>query len=384
MVGSIGIAELLERADAGEDLLLLDVRNEEEFAAWRLEGRKPVETVHVPYFDFIEDAESAAAKVPAGRDLVVLCAKGGSSAMIAELLGDAGRPARNVEGGMVAYGEHLQALRVPTGTRGGLEIWQLNRRGKGCLSYLLRSGGEAVVVDPSRRTEVYRELALRLGARIVRVLDTHVHADHLSGGPALAAAVGAPYSVDAGAGFELRRAVRPLEDGETIRFGESAIRVLASPGHTPGSVLLLAGERHLLSGDTLFVAGVGRPDLGGQAEAWGRALFATLRDRIGPLPDETVVLPAHFASVSEIGPDGIVSSRLGDLRGRAPEMQIRDERSFVGAMVASVSKPPAAYEHIVRANLGLESAPEEQMTEWELGKNQCAASASAAADRSRT
>ena len=383
MVGTIGIAELLARADAGEDLLLLDVRNEDEFGAWRFEGRKPVETVHVPYFDFIEEPEGASAKVPDGREIVVLCAKGGSSEMVADLLSGAGRPARNVEGGMVAYGEHLQALRVPTDPAAGLEIWQLNRRGKGCLSYLLRSGGEAVVVDPSRRTAVYCDLAARLGARIVRVLDTHVHADHLSGGPELAAASGAPYSVDAGAGFELRRPVRPVADGESIRFGAAEIRVLASPGHTPGSVMLLAGERHLLSGDTLFVAGVGRPDLGGEAAAWARDLFATLRDRIGPLPDETVVLSAHFASVAEIGPEGIVSVRLDDLRRRAPEMQIGDERSFVEAMVAAVSKPPAAYERIVRANLGLESAPEEQMTEWELGKNQCAASARAAADRRR-
>jgi glyoxylase-like metal-dependent hydrolase (beta-lactamase superfamily II) len=205
----------------------------------------------------------------------------------------------------------------------------------------------------------------------VRVLDTHVHADHLSGGPELAASAGAPYSVDA------------LADGETIFLGKSKIRVLAAPGHTPGSVMFLADDRFLLSGDTLFVSGVGRPDLGGHAAVWARDLFATLRDKIGPLADDTVVLPAHFASVDEIGPDGIVSVRLGDLRRSSPEMRIRDERSFVDAIVAAVSKPPAAYDHIVRANLGLESATEEQRTEWELGRNQCAASASAAAGRER-
>jgi len=379
MVGSIGIAELLARSDAGEELILLDVRNDEEFAAWRFEPRRPLETVHVPYFEFIEEPDAATARIPGDREVVVLCAKGGSSEMVAEMLASAGRRARNVSGGMLAYGDHLEPVRIRTGAGSELDVWQLNRRGKGCLSYLLRSGGEAVVVDPSRRVEAYLELAAELGAKIVHVADTHVHADHVSGGPELARRAGAPYSVDAGSGFELRRTVRQLADGSAIPFGASAIRVIAAPGHTPGSVLLLAGDRHLLSGDTLFVGGVGRPDLGGDPAAWGRALFATLTRKLAPLPDDTVVLPAHYASVAEIGADGAVSGRLGDLRRDVPEMRIAEERAFVEAMVAGAKPAPAAYERILRANLGLEDAPVESMTEWELGRNQCAASSKAAA-----
>jgi glyoxylase-like metal-dependent hydrolase (beta-lactamase superfamily II)/rhodanese-related sulfurtransferase len=352
MAEGIGIGEVLLRADRGEKLLLLDVRNDEEFEAWRLEAKRPIETIHVPYFDFIEDAEGSIAKVPKGKDLVVLCAKGGSSEMVADLLAESGIRARSVTGGMIAYGAHLEIARVCTQP---IEIHQLNRRGKGCLSYLIRAGKDAVVVDPTRNVDVYLDLARRLGCSIRCVLDTHVHADHLSGRPELANRAAAKDALD---------------PGESI-----PIRAIASPGHTPDSLLYLVGERYLLTGDTLFVSGVGRPDLGGEVEAWGRELFRTLRERIACLADDVVVLPAHCGGPAEIGADGVVSARLGSLRRDLQEMKIREERSFVEAMRAAVREPPAAYARIVRANRGLETPSEEEKLEWELGKNRCAAEA---------
>jgi glyoxylase-like metal-dependent hydrolase (beta-lactamase superfamily II)/rhodanese-related sulfurtransferase len=352
MAEGIEIGEVLARADRGEELLLLDVRNDDEFGAWRLEARRPIETVHVPYFDFIEDPEGAIAKVPEGRDLVVLCAKGGSSEMVADLLVEAGRRAWSVAGGMLAYGTFLEIVRVPSDAA---EIHQLNRRGKGCLSYLVRFGKHAVVVDPARTVEPYLALAERLGCSIRLVLDTHVHADHLSGRRELAARAGAEDT---------------LEPGQD----HPRIRAIASPGHTPESLLYLVDGAYLLTGDTLFVSGVGRPDLGGEVEAWGLDLFRTLR-RLENLPEDVVVLPAHYGGPAEIGADGVVSGRLGSLRRDVPEMKIRDERGFVEAMRAAVREPPAAYARIVRANRGLEAPSEEERVEWELGKNRCAAEA---------
>ena len=383
---SIDVGELLARVDAGEPLLLLDVRNDDEFEAWRVEGRRPAETVHVPYFDFIEDADAAAGRLPRGRDIVVMCAQGGSSAMVVEMLREAGVAARNVTGGMVAYGEYLQPVRVrldaDEAARG--ELWQIIRRGKGCLSYVVRAGDDAVVVDPSRDVQWYERFVTKLGARIVRVLDTHVHADHLSGGPSLAARVGAPYYVAAGADGDLRHAIAPLADGAEIALGAAGgapltIRVVATPGHTPGSTSYLVGRRHLLTGDTLFVRGVGRPDLGGHVDEWGRALFHTLRERLAALPGDTVILPAHFAGAEEIGADGVVSGQLAEIMRAVPELRVTSEADFVAAMRAALTPPPAAYAEIVRANLGLSAVDKDKATEWELGKNQCAASRSPAA-----
>jgi len=377
---SVEVGDLLLRADAGEPLLLLDVRNDEEFDTWRFEGRRPIETVHIPYFDFIEDAPGCVDRLPRNREIVVLCAQGGSSAMVVDTLREVGVEARNVAGGMVAYGEYLQPVRVSVDAAEAVswEIWQVNRRGKGCLSYVVRSGREAMVVDPSRDVQWHEGFARRLGARIVRVLDTHVHADHLSGGPALASRSGAPYFVKAGEGFELRQPVEPLADGQELRLGGEAgvtvqVRIMATPGHTPGSCSYLVGRRHLLTGDTLFVKSVGRPDLGGHVVEWGRALFHTLRERLAQLPEDTVVLPAHFAGPDEIGPDSVVAAPLAVLRRGVPELQIADEEAFVAAMRAALKPAPAAYAEIIRANLGLVTVEPDKATEWELGKNQCAA-----------
>ena len=378
-VPSVEVGELLDRLDRGEDLVILDVRNDDEVRDWKLEGRRPMTAVHVPYFDFIEDAEGALAKVPRGRELVVLCAQGGSSAMVVQILQEAGVPARNVKGGMVAYGEYLQPVRAAVGTGGPrFELWQFNRRGKGCLSYVIVSGREAVVVDPARHVDAYLEFVAARAARVVRVLDTHVHADHVSGGPALAARTGAPYFVDAGEGFRLDLPVTLLRDGEVIPLDGGAsleVRLMATPGHTPGSTSYLLGGRYLLSGDTLFVTSVGRPDLGGHVAEWGRTLFHTLRERIGALADDTVVLPAHYGGATEIGPDGLVAARLGELRRAVPEMTIADEGAFVEAVRAAVGKPPDSYAEIIKVNLGTPPPGDDKITEWELGRNQCAVSA---------
>lgn len=376
MSTSVSVAELLREIDAGAALLLLDVRNDEEFERWRVEGRRPVETFHRAYFDFIEN-EAALDEVPRDRGPVyAVCAKGDSSDLVAEMLRQRGVDARNVEGGMVAYGEYLQPVSVPLddGEAGRFEIWQMNRRGKGCLSYVIRSGAEAIVVDPSRNIGEYEAFVSRLGARIVHVFDTHVHADHISGGPALAPRHAARYFV---AG---RSSIEAPADGEQIQLGGDngvtvTIKLLATPGHTPGSTSFLIGTRHLLSGDTLFVDSVGRPDLGGHVVEWGKMLFHTLRDRFATLPDDLVILPAHYASPSEIDDRGVVRGRLGHLRRTVPELQIGSEAEFVEAMKKALKTPPAVYEHIIEVNLGEKTVDADTATEWELGRNQCAASA---------
>lgn len=374
--------ELWDRLHGREDgrFFLLDVRNEEERKGWRIEGPADVPVVELPYFAFVDDEEGSIARVPAGLgEAVVVCAKGGSSEYVAELLRARGRPAVSLAGGMVAWGELHVPVRIPTD--GAYELWQLNRYGKGCLSYVVIAGGEAAVVDPSRFPALYEGLVAERGARIVEILETHVHADHLSGGPALAKRTGARYRVLAGAGPEpdVGVPIEPIGESAAIRLGgEGGVtveaRALRTPGHTPGSVSYLVGGRHLLSGDTLFVRGVGRPDLGGHVEEWGRMLHRTLREVVAGLPDGTEVLPAHFSGVGEEDGHGLVHGGLGRLRAIAPELSIADPAAFVAAIRAGVKEPPAIYAEIVRANLGLVD-PGERATEWELGKNECAASA---------
>jgi glyoxylase-like metal-dependent hydrolase (beta-lactamase superfamily II) len=373
--------ELFERlVTRGEALPILDVRNEDEFAAWKIEGSRPLSYLNLPYFAFIDEPERSAERVAqAGDAWIAVCAKGDSSAFVAEILRERGTRAVNLTGGMEAWGNLHVPVRVAGS--GGFELWQINRYGKGCLSYVILAAGQAVVVDASRHLEVYEAFLRERGATLVQVLDTHVHADHLSGGCDLARRAGAPFFVAAGEGAELRRAVRPLADGTELRLRGSdggaiiGVRVIATPGHTPGSTCYLVDGRWLLSGDTIFVNGIGRPDLGGLVEAWGRALFRTLHHGpLSTLPDDVVVLPAHFASPAELDGGGVVQRRLGDIRAASPELGLPTEAAFVEAMRRAVKPPPDVYQKIIAANLAPAGVADEQASEWELGKNQCAAS----------
>jgi glyoxylase-like metal-dependent hydrolase (beta-lactamase superfamily II)/rhodanese-related sulfurtransferase len=356
------VRELLAKLDAGKPVTLLDVRNDDEFASWKIEARRPFPVVHVPYFDFLEDEEGAIRRVPSSKgELVVVCAKGGSSEMVAEILRKAGVPAENLAGGMIDYGEFLEPVQVPLkpADQGRFEIWQFNRRGKGCLSYVIVSAEEAIVVDPSRSIEVYEVFLNQSKFRARYILDTHIHADHVSGGRALAAKVGAVYST--------------VEDGQILQVGQVPVRVIATPGHTPGSVCFYIAEKYLLSGDTLFTRALGRPDLGGHVVEWSRDLFQTLTEKIAELPDSTLVLPAHYADVSEIGPDGVVSADLRTLRKTLPEFKMRDRDVFLKMMQDAVRTPPAEYAEIIDLNAGRSTADADHVVQLELGKNECAA-----------
>ena len=372
----LSVGELLSMIDSGQPMVLLDARNEEEFRSWRLDGLRPVQTVNLPYFEFIEAPESSIARIPdTGQLIAVVCAKGDSSDLVARMLREAGRNAKNVAGGMVAYGEHLWPVRVSllAADAADFELWQVNRRGKGCLSYVLRAGGEAAVVDPSRTAAFYLQFVERLGAQIVLVLDTHVHADHVSGGPSLARSCGARYLLPSSRNAGV--------DGAPLRLGAPAISIeaLATPGHTPESVCYLIAGRYLLSGDTLFARGVGRPDLGERVEDWARSLYRSLHQRVLRLPDATRVLPAHYSGPSEMGRDGTVSQLLGVLRSQAPELRLESEELFVRAMASKAAPPPPHYALVARMNLGELTGSEDQIQEWELGRNQCAVGSAASA-----
>ena len=369
---------LYEGAGKSATTRVLDVRNEEEFARWKVEAPGPIETMNRPYFAFLESEEESVAAVKkwlGGRSdpLVVVCAKGGSSEFVAELLRGQKIDARNLVGGMAAWGEESIACPVASGP---VSVWQINRFGKGCLSYVVAAGSDAVVVDPGRSLDPYRRLLEENHLVPRAVFDTHLHADHVSGAPALAAETGAGYYASAadfgGAAFPYT----PIEDRETVRLGRVTVTplvFLSAPGHTPGSTALLVGDGLLLTGDTLFVGSVGRPDLAGQAVAWGRELHATLHRRLATVPDDALVLPAHSGGPQEVRADGVVGERLGTLRRGSPLMQA-DEPAFLEEIVQAVRPAPEAYDTIRAINLGARAVDDETRATMELGRNECALS----------
>jgi glyoxylase-like metal-dependent hydrolase (beta-lactamase superfamily II) len=370
--------ELYQAIRRGTPPLVLDVRNVDEFASWSIEGLSPNDLLNIPYFMFLEDEVGCLEKLPCARDVVVVCAKGGSSAFVASILGQHGIRARNLRGGMIAWGDLQVTTDVASPPECALTLCQINRVGKRCLSYVIVSNGEALVIDPSRHVEWYSSLAQAQQARLTCVIDTHLHADHLSGGPACARSLGIPYHIrlDDAAGAQFP--YHALEDGTRLALGSSVVEIIAmhTPGHTPGSTSLLVNDQYLLIGDTLFVSSIGRPDLGDKAEEWAQLLYRTLFDRLAHLPDDVLILPAHYSSVSEMRHDGIVATTLGDARRRNPVFQSRTEQQFLDYVLSHLPAQPPIYAEIRRANLGLIVFDAEHAIEAELGPNQCAAALS--------
>ncbi len=235
----------------------------------------------------------------------------------------------------------------------------------GCLSlfsYLIgdERTGRAVVVDPQRDVSEYLADAGRHGLHIERVIETHFHADFLSGHLELAAATGGVVSYGAGARAEFP--IEPLEDGQRLSLGDVVLEVRATPGHTPESISIVVYEHAsdtepwgVLTGDALFVGDVGRPDLlasaGWAAEDLARDLYHSVHDRLMSLPDATRVYPAHGAG-SSCGRhlSTAVTSTIGDERRTNYACAIPDEQRFVASVVGGQPAAPRYFPYAAGAN----------------------------------
>ncbi|WP_397378113.1 MBL fold metallo-hydrolase [Paenibacillus sp. YYML68] len=356
-----------------EELFILDVRNTSEFDNWKIEGGK-AEILNIPYFDLLDGVDEALDKIPSGKDILVVCAKEGSSIFVAEQLVEAGRTnIYYLRGGMKAWSEHIEPVKVGD-LKGGGELYQFVRIGKGCLSYMVLSGGVAAVIDTLRMTDVYEQFARDKGAVIKHTLDTHLHADHISGGRTLAEKAGATYWLPPKDATEVTFKYEPIEEGKDIAVGQSSIRIepIYSPGHTIGSTSFVIDEQYLLSGDILFVESIGRPDLAGKAEDWVADLRTTLYETYKHLSDDLIVLPAHFGKATELGEGGKVAGRLGDLFKSNPGLNIDSDAEFRAVVTENLPPQPNAYQDIRLTNMGQISPTEDEQREMELGPNRCA------------
>ncbi|HVX21669.1 MAG TPA: MBL fold metallo-hydrolase [Acidimicrobiales bacterium] len=340
--------------------MVLDVREPAEFGAWAIPGARNVPlgelTATIPTFDV-------------DREVVVVCASGSRSARAVSSLRAAGVAATNLAGGMLAWAGVYDTAEIDLGAA---RIVQVRRRGKGCLSYVVGAGGEAFVVDPSLDLEHYLDAAADHGWRITRVLDTHLHADHLSGARALAEVTGASLHLNPADPFDFP--YEPLSDGQRIDLGghvHFGVTAFSTPGHTRGSTVFEVGGRALLTGDTLFLDGVGRPDLADHAAEYARDLYRSLHATVVALPGEAMVLPAHYAEAVTVRPGEVVGAPLDALRRRVPQLAWPEDRFVHWAANRATPRPPH-YRDIVRVNRGAEATPQ-AWRRLEIGPNRCAA-----------
>lgn len=377
MTDQISASQLYRALSRGEVPEILDLRNSEDASAAPVEGPRPVRVNNIALWHVLDDPAGRAAQIADGA--VAVCAHGNGAEMIAEELAAVGRRVIPLTGGMLAWSQLLVPHPLPLGD-GPLRAWQVLRPAKGCLSYVIGVPGQhCLVVDPARHTEVYRELAEANRMRITHVVDTHLHADHISGGPLLATQEGAVYGLPVDDAPDVAWPVQPLRDGERIRLGEKEhveIMGLHLPGHTPGTTAVVVPDVLVAAGDTVFVRGVGRPDLTGQAAQLARALYDSVRTRLASMAPQTWLLPAHWSSADEIGADGTVRATIGDVLS-GDLLAGLDPDAFVAEVLRSLPAAPSSYERIRAVNTGAPAGDEERLT-LEVGRNQCAAAGTTA------
>jgi glyoxylase-like metal-dependent hydrolase (beta-lactamase superfamily II) len=227
------------------------------------------------------------------------------------------------------------------------------------ISYLFGCGGKAcgAVVDPAGDVQHYLDAARATGMNIRYVIDSHIHADHVSVGRPLAEAAGAEYVLFADA--EVRSRFRGVRDGDVLALGNVSVEVLHTPGHTPEHICLLVTDRTrseepwlVLTGHTLMVGDVGRTELAASAEEGARILFRSLK-RLRALPDYVEVLPgAYSGSVCGRQLSGKPASTIGFEKRHNVAFRIADEETFVNSMLADIPPPPPRARELRTSNAG--------------------------------
>ncbi|WP_281194778.1 rhodanese-like domain-containing protein [Halorubrum sp. F4] len=412
--------DMLDAARRGErDFVVVDTRPEESYAGWRIADS--INYVYKPFHTFDRDEFERATGIGPTETVVTVCAKGKSSHALADDLAAAGYDdVYAIDDGMRGWSAVYDRVEVPLPDAGddSLDVVQIQRRAKGCLGYLVVGGyGDenedgprvavggsdgsrvAIAVDVSRHGEEWLAAAAEHDASIAAVLDTHVHADHLSGGRALADELEVPYLLPATAeARDVAYDFEPIERNATLEVGGIDVKALATPGHTDDMASYLVGRSAVLTGDTLFTDSVGRTELqfaaGSETErepgdeateresagarTGAERLYDSLHGTLLAEPDDVVVLPGHF-SVAADGTTGgavpgeAVATTVGEAR-TGIDLLGRDREAFVEEITATLPEKPPNYESVIAANRGVEVPDDEvDATDLELGPNRCAA-----------
>jgi len=363
---TIAVDTLRTWLEEQQPVTILDVRPTQDYAEWFIPG-----SIHVDAYDALKAHDPTAlsgVELPADQLVVTVCGVGRTSQIAAEQLQARGVRALSLEGGMQAWSLAWNTAEVHFDDRTARVI-QVRRTGKGCLSYLIGTGEEALVIDACLDPQVYLDLAKSQGWQITSVFETHIHADHLSRSRRLSERSGAMLFLP-----EQQRVSFPftaMRDGDTLATPQLMLTALRTPGHTPESTCYLLNNALLFTGDTLFPTSIGRPDLeANEEQARGRAtaLYHSLHKLLA-LPAETVVLPGHTST--PIPFDGVpIVSTLAEIDEQVGMLHTTRE-TFVRTTLARIPPTPPNYQRIVRLNeAGM--LPESDLTALEAGANRCA------------
>ncbi|MCF8057613.1 MAG: MBL fold metallo-hydrolase [Desulfocapsa sp.] len=366
-----------------EDIVVLDVRNSTDFNRFQVESPYPFEMINVSYYDFMETEEECVAKVPKGRAIRIVCAKEGSAKYVGEILLKHGfDDVCYLTGGIKTWGNLLVPKVVKESD--DYTLYQFIRPGKASCSYGLCSGEEMMLFDPSRNIEFYIDFAQKKNCKIIKTFETHLQADYIAGSRQIAEKTGADFF--GGADFEGTKAGnKTVTEGEIHTFSKSGpeIKVLFTPGHTPGSLTFIVDDSYMISGDTVLIQSIGRPDLGGKVDEWAVLLFNTIQ-KVAKLDESLYVLPGHYMDWNEANENLIFCQTFKDVQQRNKEVfSLTDKNDFIQYIKDHMRKQPPEYALIRLANGNMEQYDPDKQEELDLGKNECAATAYAQAQAAK-
>ncbi len=351
--------ELWSKMKKKEDLVLVDVRQPDEFSDFKIPG-----SINIPLSELFN--KESLSKIPKDKQVVTICPHGNRSMVAAFALARNRIEALSLLGGLAGWG---QVLNSQTITRDKVTVLQVEKIGKGCLSYIVGSKGEAAVIDPVYPAEKYVEFARNEGLQIVKVVDTHQHADHISAARDLAKLTNSKLYMSKYEQYDFES--NRIGDGDIINIGESKIRAIHTPGHTGGSLTYFLDEKYAFTGDILFVEGIGRPDLRNKAKEFANDLYGTLHDKLLTLPDGTIVLPAHHGEQT-VSKSGIYNTSIKEAKNLSILELSHDV--FIDKVVGMTLPRPMNYEKIIQINKSSQPVPISEVANLEIGPNRCAIS----------
>ncbi|MFW6040919.1 MAG: MBL fold metallo-hydrolase [Thermoplasmatota archaeon] len=387
MVFEITAEELRDIQDSRKPYTLIDIRRSDDFKEWHIKGAVSFDISNIDTLSTIT-YNDINQRLGLGKEdqIIIICAKGVTSKEFAIYLEDIGfNDVKVVKGGMEAWSGVYDIVNMGT-KDDDLVIIQLQRRAKGCIGYIIgsKSSGKAVAIDVSRYIKEFKDIAGKEGLTIERVFDTHIHADHISGGRKLSQQLDIPYHLGSKAeNREVEVEYTPLKSNEVITIGDVKIKTIHTPGHTSEMTSFMINDEFLMTGDTLFVESIGRTELEfteSKAKKGAELQYESIHKSLLSKPDEMKILPSHFTVTSEgdfveVIPGKPIFTTVGYLRENNEILQLEKD-NFIDYMLDNLPEKPPNYSEIIAVNLGKKSFDEDKATEMELGPNRCAASKS--------
>lgn len=352
--------------ETGKEVSILDIRPIQERTEWFIP-----DSIYFNAYDKLKANSPDALKglhLDKTVPVVTICAGGKTSLIAAGLLNEQGFNAYSLQGGMKGWSLSWNTARL---SFPDFEIIQFRRTGKGCLSYLVATNNEAIIVDASLPTEAYQEFLAKEKLTLKYVMETHIHADHLSRSKQLAENNNATLHLPAP--NKVNFDFVPVTGTSVFQIGNISIKAIQTPGHTLESTSYLVDDKVLLTGDTLFINGVGRPDLkanNDEAMQRSKMLYQSLQKLLA-LNENIIVLPAHTSQPIDF--DNIpIQTTIGNIKQTVAMLQLKEDE-FVNTILQRIPPTPANYLSIVEKNIKGDFS-DINPVDLEAGANRCAIS----------